>query len=797
MAGVTGTLVLPPDVELTRVGDLEPVRLSGIDCEPTDWILTRPASRSRSSVVSEDLALVLEQFRGGARIVDVVIAAARDSRRTPQDLLDELWPALSRFIDSNWLVPEGSSLATRPEPWYPPGSSLGELTLVRCLRVLEDSQVYQARSQAGADLAVKVVDAADSPSAAARVAHEADVLALLGGDPSPAVVDLVRDGDRRALVSEWCTGVPITQAAEALRGRTGEARAAIGDLLVALLDAYASIHARGILHGDVHPDNVIVEAGGRVRLIDFDLACVLGAPDEGRRRGGVPEFMDPELARALLGRAPEAGFDPRSEQYSVAALCHLVATGHPYVELPKEREEFLRVVADERPPPFRDRGIPAWPALEEVLARGLAKDAATRFGSVAEMREALAGDLTGRADEESAPSPPGWVAPFVVRVDARLRPEGALYAEGVPAGPRATVMTGAAGIAYYLLRAAMSEGDPALLASADLWVERADRWAREPRGVYDDSQGLTAEVVGSVSPYHTQSGVEVVRGLVADARGDVAGLAAAARQFVQATAPPAASLDPTLGRTSVLVPAVLLVRALRRHADRPEVTAAPLEALSSHVGRVLESVWRDIGAVEPASQPAALRYTGVAHGWAGILYATLVCSEEAAVPLPEGIEQPLEALAALAVPEGRGAVWPVLVGADYREAMPGWCHGAPGQVHLWNAAHRVLGESRYADLATRAAWSAFDNAGGGMSVCCGEAGRVFALLSMYRHSGEAAWLRRASDCLDRARPYLRAADGRRLENSLYKGELGLALAIREAACPADAAHPLFDLPPDA
>jgi hypothetical protein len=94
-------------------------------------------------------------------------------------------------------------------------------------------------------------------------------------------------------------------------------------------------------------------------------------------------------------------------------------------------------------------------------------------------------------------------------------------------------------------------------------------------------------------------------------------------------------------------------------------------------------------------------------------------------------------------------------------------------------------------LAIKAAWGTFDSFGGGPSICCGEAGRVLALLSMYRHSGDLEWLHRARDRATRAAAQIGAhADG--LANSLFKGELGVALAVRELEHPEDAVHPLFE-----
>ncbi|MFE4974730.1 lanthionine synthetase LanC family protein [Kitasatospora sp. NPDC056651] len=798
MTVVTGILTLPDDVELTPVARIGADRLVGIPHEATDWILTRPRSRTRSCVVADDLALVLARFRGGARVVDVIIRLARDTAQDPQQLLEEVWPALSRFVDTDWLVPEGSPGRTRSEPWYPPGSLAFGQTVVRCLSVLPDSQVYRARTARGTDIAMKLVDESATPGAGHRLAAEADILARLGGVPAPTLVDLVTEGTRSALVMEWCPGVPITRTAEEQRNRRS-GRPKLRALLGTLLGTYAAMHGRGVLHGDVHPRNVIVDGDAAIRLVDFGLARVIGAPAAAAGvRGGVPEYMDPELASALRDGVRPASVTSESEQYALAALCYRLATGHPYVDLPAERREFLRTVVEREPVPFRERGVPDWPDVEHVITTALSKDPGSRFRSVGDM----AGAMAAGAEAEPPARPvtgPGRLASLVPRVEARFRPDGELFATGPVSGPRATVMTGAAGIAYYLLCASIADGSPTLLEAADQWVEQAGRWAEEPRGVLDEARGMGPELVGAVSPYHTGSGIEVVRALVAEARGDVDGVVTAVRRYIRLAGLPCAGLDPTLGRTSVIVPAALLVGALRDAADRSTEAVEPLRALLAFGQSVLDSVWRDLRSAAASAPPGARRallagtaYTGAAHGWAGILYATLIWSEASGIPVPPGVRQRLGELAALAVPDGHGVTWPTRLDGSGHEVMRGWCHGAPGHVHLWTAAHRLLGDPSYLELASRAAWSTFEHDGGGVSLCCGEAGRVFALLAMYRHSGDAEWLARADRCLGRAATRLTPLDDGGLANSLYKGEPGLALALRETARPDDARQPLFE-----
>ena len=87
----------------------------------------------------------------------------------------------------------------------------------------------------------------------------------------------------------------------------------------AILQAYAQLHAQGVVHGDIHPNNILIDAAGQVCIIDFGLAKVLDPDFRSRiQRGGVAFFFDPEYAAAVLAQQPPPAVTPASEQYALA-----------------------------------------------------------------------------------------------------------------------------------------------------------------------------------------------------------------------------------------------------------------------------------------------------------------------------------------------------------------------------------------------------------------------------------------------------------------------------------------------
>ena len=114
-----------------------------------------------------------------------------------------------------------------------------------------------------------------------------------------------------------------------------------------------------------------------------------------------------------------------------------------------------------------------------------------------------------------------------------------------------------------------------------------------------------------------------------------------------------------------------------------------------------------------------------------------------------------------------------------------------GSYGLWRLAGTLTGEPRYRRWGDGAAWGAYEgtfDAPG--EVCCGLAGRSYALLSQYAATGDGKWLARARVLADHAATNVLAKSLR--PDSLYKGEVGTALLVGELDTPEFARMPLYD-----
>ncbi|HKI02484.1 MAG TPA: lanthionine synthetase LanC family protein [Thermoanaerobaculia bacterium] len=769
---ITDPIVLPPDAILVPVADLAEDVRRRLGSGEGDWAITRPRSRTPSRLVDADSAALLGEFRSPRTIVEAVLLFSRARGLDPEAVLVDAYPLIDRLLRTGFLMPEGAEEAGAIVPTLEPGDQVAGFRILDSLQALEDTETYIASGEAGT--AVLKVERPGFPGKNGR--REAAALERLGGSVAPRLLGAGDLDGRHWLAVEWFPGIDVAAAAEELR-RRGD-RAGLLALVRSILRSYARLHEGGMVHGDIHPRNVLAGRDGGVRLIDFELALWAGAPEDLRPpgRGGVGFYFEPEYASASLAgeRAPDAS--PAGEQFAVAALVYLLLAGAHYRDFLLGRDDMLRQIAGEPPLTFAQRGAEPWPEAEALLARALAKEPAERFSSMTDLAVAFESIAPPRPAAEARPSES---ASLLARVVDRLEIEGPLAQEGLPR-PRASVNFGAAGVACALYRIAMARESARLLSLADFWATRALVDLGE-EGFYDPENGLAAEVAGRVSPYHTASGVHAVRGLIAHVRADGGGRRQAVDAFLAAAREPCANPDLTLGRSGVLLAGALLLDVC---------SGDPPAGLVDFGDGLLAGLWEEIEALPPIPLCAVRPNLGMAHGWAGYLYASLRWCRAAGRPLPPGLPERLAELASCALPWGRGLRWRWHAENGDGGFMPGWCNGSAGFVFLWTLAQRMLSGPRYAELAEGAAWNAWEDPGRDASLCCGLAGRAYALLNLHRHGGGPEWLERARDLADRA---ARAVE-RRAEtpNSLYKGELGVAVLIADLARPEDAAMPFFE-----
>jgi len=244
---------------------------------------------------------------------------------------------------------------------------------------------YLARDQALDRLVViKSVHGHGSGDPVARTRFEREARAAASIN-HPNVVGVYDYGTHRGsdyLVLRYVEGETLRQHISRRHRFSAESAVRIAGQILGGLGA---IHAAGLIHRDVKPDNVIVGSDGLLRITDFGIAVAATDPrlTTHGQIWGTPAYLAPEQA---LGRPVSAATDV----YGMGIILFELLTGH--VPFNGKEAGAVALAQVSSPPPSLHEMNPhtdVSPELEAVLRRALEKDPNARFQSAAAMAEAL------------------------------------------------------------------------------------------------------------------------------------------------------------------------------------------------------------------------------------------------------------------------------------------------------------------------------------------------------------------------------------------------------------------------
>jgi len=330
------------------------------------------------------------------------------------------------------------------------GSTFGEYRIAELLGSGGMGSVYRAVDlMLERDVALKILrsDVSDEPEQVERFRTEAVILARLGHPNIATLYRLAREDDRLYMAMEFVRGRTLAD----LLARNGRLPLVHGlSWCCQVLDAMEYAHDLGVVHRDLKPANLMITDNGTVKVTDFGIARALGTLRQTRHGYviGTPAYMSPEQVR---GRE----VDGRSDIYALGMVLFETLTGRLPFEA-RDEISLLRAHLTQQPPRPRTFLPHMPPAVDETIARAIAKAPEERFQSAAQLRIELEAALDGLVPEQedavpaSLPPPrqrattapgvsraPGAVEPIRVPKETRLAPEpgGDQSRGGVPAAP--------------------------------------------------------------------------------------------------------------------------------------------------------------------------------------------------------------------------------------------------------------------------------------------------------------------------------------------------------------------------
>jgi serine/threonine-protein kinase len=241
-------------------------------------------------------------------------------------------------------------------------------------------------------------------------AREADLLAGLRHPSIPAVFDRFSANSRHYLVLEYIAGENLEKAVAARSEPYSEVQVRTWALALCGVLRYLHDQRPPIIFRDLKPGNILVEPGGRLRLIDFGIARFFKHSQTTDTTAlGTSGYASPEH---YTGQT-----DARSDIFSLAATMH----------------HLLTLRDPSRQPPFqfplvRSLNTAVSAELEQIIARGLDPDRSKRFANVAEFEAALQGKPRPVRQRPGAGSAPGNTATADPAQPAATQPNGSKQA---------------------------------------------------------------------------------------------------------------------------------------------------------------------------------------------------------------------------------------------------------------------------------------------------------------------------------------------------------------------------------
>jgi serine/threonine-protein kinase len=299
-----------------------------------------------------------------------------------------------------------SAISQRPVSEYPAGTIIGGYRIITPIGAGGMARVFLADDeQLERKVALKLLPPEDADDEArARFLREARALARVD---HPHVVHVFAsgiDGETAWMALEYIEGDPLSD----LIGESGLDEEMALSIIAQTARGLSAVHAEGVVHRDIKPDNLLLDDAGLLRIVDFGIALV--PEPEGRggfvtRAGiavGTPHYMAPEQARG--GRV-----DFRADAWALGATLYVLLAGRPpfWSHDDEPDLDILARVLRDAAPDVRERA-PVSKETAALVARLLEPDADARLSDVEEVAslcEELADLAMARAESDELDEP--------------------------------------------------------------------------------------------------------------------------------------------------------------------------------------------------------------------------------------------------------------------------------------------------------------------------------------------------------------------------------------------------------
>ena len=319
---------------------------------------------------------------------------------------------------------------------FAPGTQLGSYEILSPLGAGGMGEVYRARdTRLGREVAIKVLPQhlASNPEVRVRFEREASAVAALK-HPNIVTIHAIEESEGvHFIVMELVEGKSLADIIASGPLSLDQ----FLEIAVPLSDAVASAHAKGIIHRDLKPGNVLIDADGRVKVLDFGLAklATQAISDSDQTLAATSHTRDGQILGTVAYMSPEQAeglpLDHRSDIFSLGIVFYEMASGtNPFQRATVVST--LSAILKDIPTPIGDlRPLPS--SLDDIVSRCLEKDVAIRYQTAAQVRDELAG-LRAATTAERAPRAKSFSAMDLLRKPYLAVPLAALVVAAIALG---------------------------------------------------------------------------------------------------------------------------------------------------------------------------------------------------------------------------------------------------------------------------------------------------------------------------------------------------------------------------
>ncbi len=387
-----------------------------VNREEAEWESDYVAVNSRSGrvyAVDESSYLLLSTLSDASltprALVEEIAAYTNGS---PSEVREVVFSVLERIQEQGLVLPTKTAESVSADVGFEPGDTVGpyrieEILHHRTWRTVVRAQLKGDPSVNEANVLLKLLRLPSSASEEAcrsrngRFEKEFECMAAVADHPNVCslyhveIAGDVSSSPSYAAIEYIDDGVFVREMIE----EEGYDHATRFDIAGQVLGVMAHLHDEGLLHGDIHARNFVVDADSTVNLVDFGRAKRRDLKkNEVVPKGGAAHYIPPERIRDDTFEVSEQDGTPRAEVFQVGVLLYGLFRG----ELPFQApvwEDLVQAIREEEPAPLTETptGTSIPDPVKRIVERALSKDPDDRYASAIDMRE----DWTRRVGVEA------------------------------------------------------------------------------------------------------------------------------------------------------------------------------------------------------------------------------------------------------------------------------------------------------------------------------------------------------------------------------------------------------------